>query len=321
MLTTLIALSIFGTILIFLHGCEAVHRIMKPRAKDRAVERIQKWSTIVPAVQLEILRKDALSDIPWLNELLLTMRRFQPLRILHRRADSPVPLGVFVLGMPILALIGFIIAFSMRWPIVLGLLFSVILGTLPVGYLHWLKKKRMTMFERQLPEALELISRSLRAGHALSVGLKLVGEELRDPVRTEFKRVFDEVSMGVALPQALQNMTERLDSIDVGFFVTSVLVQRETGGNLAEIIDSLAGLIRQRFELQLRVRALSAEGRFSAVLLVALPIVVSGALYKLNPDYISTLFTDPMGHNMVVVGSVLMVVGSLMMKRMVAIKV
>jgi tight adherence protein B len=116
-------------------------------------------------------------------------------------------------------------------------------------------------------------------------------------------------------------MTERLDSIDVGFFVTSVLVQRETGGNLAEIIDSLAGLIRQRFELQLRVRALSAEGRFSAVLLVALPIVVSGALYKLNPDYISTLFTDPMGHNMVVVGSVLMVVGSLMMKRMVAIKV
>src|SRR4029078_6237836 len=171
-------LSIFGDILIFLHGCEAVHRIMKPRAKDRAVERIQKWSTIVPAVQLEILRKDALSDIPWLNELLLTMRRFQPLRILHRRADSPGPLGVFVLGMSILALIRFLIAFSMRWPIVLGLLFSVILGTLPVGYLHWLNKKRMPMFDQQLPESLELISRSLRAGHDLSVGLKLVGEEL-----------------------------------------------------------------------------------------------------------------------------------------------
>ena len=262
MLTVLIALGIFGTILIFLHGCQAVHRIMKPRAKDRAVERIQKWSTTVTAAQFEIVRKEALSDIPWLNELLLRMRRFQPLRMLHRRADSPVPLGVFVLGMPILALIGYIIAFSMHWPIVLGLLFSVILGTLPVGYLHWLKKKRMTMFERQLPEALELISRSLRAGHALSVGLKLVGEELRDPVRTEFKRVFDEVSMGVALPQALQNLTERLDSIDVGFFVTSVLVQRETGGNLAEIIDSLAGLIRQRFELQLKSQGLIGRGAF-----------------------------------------------------------
>jgi tight adherence protein B len=294
--------------------------MMKPRGTDRAVERIQKWSAPVET-QLEIVRKESLSDIPWLNELLINARRFQPLRVLHRQADCRVPLGIFVLASLILALIGLIYAFSMRLPFLLALLCAGMAGTIPIAYLYWLKSQRMAKFARQLPEALELISRSLRAGHALSVGLKLVGDETSDPIGTEFKRVFDEVSMGVALPQALQNMTDRLDSVDLRFFVTSVLVQRETGGNLAEIIDSLAGLIRMRFELQLRVKALSAEGRFSAVVLFGLPLFIAGALWKINPDYISTLFTDPMGQNMVMVGSFLMVAGAFIMKRMVAIKV
>ena len=320
MLTAFIALGIFATILVFMHGCAALHRMMKPRGTDRAVERIQKWSAPVET-QLEIVRKESLSDIPWLNELLINARRFQRLRVLHRQADCRVPLGIFVLASLILALIGLIYALSMRLPFLLALLCAGMAGTIPIAYLYWLKSQRMAKFARQLPEALELISRSLRAGHALSVGLKLVGDETSDPIGTEFKRVFDVVSMGVALPQALQNMTDRLDSVDLRFFVTSVLVQRETGGNLAEIIDSLAGLIRMRFELQLRVKALSAEGRFSAVVLFALPLFIAGALWKINPDYISTLFTDPMGQNMVMVGSFLMVAGAFIMKRMVAIKV
>ena len=180
----------------------------------------------------------------------------------------------------------------------------------------------MAQFEHQLPEALELVSRALRAGHAFSVGLKLVGEEAADPIGIEFRRVFDEVSMGVALPQALQNMTDRLDCVDLRFFVTSVLVQRETGGNLAEIIDSLAGLIRKRFELQLKVKALSAEGRFSAASFCLPSLLLSRVvLFKMNPEYMGLLFTDPMGQNMVMVGSFLMVTGAFVMKRMVAIKV
>jgi len=321
MLTGLIALSIFGTVLVFLQGCAAVHRMMKPRGTDRAVERIQKWSAPAAATELEIVRKELLSDIPWLNDLLMKVRRVQALRVLHRQANCDVPLGVFVLGIPVLALVGFMTALSMRLPLLLALLLAVGCGALPAGYLYWLKSQRMAKFERQLPEALELVSRALRAGHAFSVGLKLVGEEASDPIGTEFKRVFDEVSMGVALPQALQNMTDRLDCVDLRFFVTSVLVQRETGGNLAEIIDSLAGLIRMRFELQLRVKALSAEGRFSAGVLLALPIIVAGGLFKMNPDYMMTLFTDPMGQNMVMVGSFLMITGAIIMKRMVAIKV
>jgi tight adherence protein B len=321
MLTALIALGIFGTILVFLQGCALAHRMMVPRGTDRAVERLQKWSAPEAATQIEIVRKESLSDIPWLNDLLMKMRRSQPLRVLHRQADCRVPLGIFVLATPLLALSGFLFALSIHLPIVVVLALAASAGVLPAGYLYWLKSQRMAMFERQLPEALELVSRALRAGHAFSVGLKLVGDEAADPIGVEFRRVFDEVSMGVALPQALQNMTERLDSVDLRFFVTSVLVQRETGGNLAEIIDSLAGLIRRRFELQLKVRALSAEGRFSAIILFGLPFVVGGALYMMNPEYMSTLFTDPIGKNMVMIGSFLMVTGAIIMKRMVNIKV
>jgi tight adherence protein B len=321
MLTVLIALGIFGTILLFLQGGVLLHRMMAPRGTDRAVERIQKWSAPDVAAQSDIVRKESLSDIPWLHDLLIKIRQFQPLRLLHRQADCRMPLGIFVLATPLLALGALLFILSMHQALLLALLLAVVLGALPAGYLYWLKNQRMKMFERQLPEALELVSRALRSGHAFSVGLKLVGDEAADPIGIEFRRVFDEISMGVALPQALQNMTDRLDCVDLRFFVTSVLVQRETGGNLAEIIDSLAGMIRKRFELHLKVRALSAEGRFSAIILFALPIVVGGILYKMNPDYMSTLFTDPMGQKMLMVGSFLMVTGAIIMKRMVAIKV
>lgn len=321
MLTVLIALGIFGTILLFLQGCVLLHRMMAPRGTDRAVERIQKWSAPEATVQLNIVRKELLSDIPWLHDLLIKIRRFQPLRLLHRQADCRVPLGIFVLATLLLALGALLLAFSMHQALVLGLLLAVALGALPAGYLYWLKSQRMAKFERQLPEALELVSRALRAGHAFSVGLKLVGDEAADPIGIEFKRVFDEVSMGVAPPEALQNMTDRLNCLDLRLFVTSVLVQRETGGNLAEIIDSLAGMIRMRFELQLKVSALSAEGRFSGIILFALPIVTGFLLYNMNPEYIGLLFTDPIGQNLVMVGSFLMVTGAIIMKRMVAIKV
>lgn len=321
MLNVLIALGIFGTVLLLMYAGAALYRIIAPRGTDRAIERLQAWTAPLEAAPLEIIRKESLSEIPWLNEALLTMRRFEPLRVLHRQADCRLPLGVFVLATPLLALGVVLLVFSMHQPILLALLFAAMLGALPMGYLYWLKNQRMAMFERQLPEALELVSRALRAGHAFSVGLKIVGDEAAYPIGQEFRRVFDEVSMGVALPQALQNMTERVDSVDVRFFVTSVMVQRETGGNLAEIIDSLAGLIRQRFELHLKVRALSAEGRFSALILLVLPFVVGLVLYKASPDYLGLLFSDPMGRTMSTAGSFMMLLGAIVMKRMVAIKV
>jgi tight adherence protein B len=321
MLTALIGLGIFGTILLFMYACTTAYRMMAPRGTERAIERVQSWSSPSEAASLDIVRNDSLSEIPWLNDLLKKARKLQAFRVLHQQADCRTPLSVFVLTTAVLALSGLLLTLSMRQPFLLALLFAALLGAIPYGYLLWRKNQRLALFERQLPEALELVSRALRAGHAFSVGLKMVGDEAADPIGKEFRRVFDEVSMGVALPQALENMTHRVASVDLKFFITSVLVQRETGGNLAEIIDSLATLIRKRFELQLRVRALSAEGRMSAVVLLGLPIVVGIALFKMNPDYMGLLFTDPIGQNLATVGSILMVVGALVMKRMVNIKV
>jgi tight adherence protein B len=304
-----------------MYACSTAYRVLAPRGTDRAIERVQNWSSSVEAAPFEIVRKDSLSDIPWLNDLLKQVRRLQVLKELHQQADCRTPLGVFVLVAILLALIGLSLALLMRQTFLFAVLLGALLGAIPYGYLLWKKSQRLAMFERQLPEALELVARALRAGHAFSVGLKMVGEEASDPIGKEFRRVFDEVSMGVALQQALDNMTHRVESVDLRFFTTSVLVQRETGGNLAEIIDSLAGLIRQRFELQLKVKALSAEGRISAIILLGLPFVVGALLFKTSPDYMGLLFTDPIGRNLATVGSIMMVVGAVMMKRMVNIKV
>lgn len=321
MLTALIALGIFATVLLLAQAASAMHRAMFRPGADRAVERLQQWSMPASVGQLDIVRKETLSDIPWLHEFLVKAHRIQPLRVLHQQADCRTPLGMIVLTIPLLALGGLIVGHLLHMALLLSLVLAGTCGAAPVGYLYWCRHRRLSLFEQQLPDALELVSRALRAGHALSVGLKLVGEETADPVRQEFRRVFEEVSMGVALPQALQNLTERINSVDLRFFVVSVLVQRETGGNLAEIIDSLAGLIRQRFELALKVKALSAEGRISAVVLFGLPIVLGLALYNLNPDYIGLLFTDPMGQNFATIGGILMVAGAVVMKRMVNIRV
>jgi len=192
---------------------------------------------------------------------------------------------------------------------------------LPWGHLYYRKRARLAEIQRQLPDALELIARSLRAGHALFVGMKMVGSEMRDPIGGEFQRGFDEISMGVSVPESMSHMANRVDLMDMKFFVTSVNIQRETGGNLAEIIDSLGRLIRKRFELKKKSHALSAEGRVSAIILMSLPFGMAIVLHLINQEYLEPLFTDPMGQMMVAGALVSMIFGGLVMKKMIAIKV
>jgi len=192
---------------------------------------------------------------------------------------------------------------------------------IPFVYIYVKKRKRMRKFERQLPDTMDLIARALKAGHALSGGLQLVGEEFGDPIGTEFQRTVNEINFGVAVPDALKALAQRVDCKDLKFFVMSVIIQRETGGNLAEILENIARLIRERFKLQGRIRVLSAEGKLSAIILVAIPFFLGFALSIINPDYINTLFEDPIGIVLLVFASVMMALGILMMKKMVAIRV
>jgi tight adherence protein B len=202
-----------------------------------------------------------------------------------------------------------------------GVLWVAGFALIPYVYQSRARTKRLKAIETQLPEALDLIARTLQAGHAFIMGMKMVGEQLEDPIRTEFRKAFDEISFGISVSESMKAMSERIDLIDLKFFVTALLVQLETGGNLAEIIQGIASLIRARFELYGKIQTLSAEGRISALVMFLLPFGVGGALFVVNPSYIGLLFTDPSGQSMLKGCLGMMLLGLYVTRRMIQIKV
>jgi tight adherence protein B len=328
MLTPMIAFGIFVTVVLLFEGVfYFVHsRSRGARDEQRVKERLQSWTERPDLNKTpDLIVKEAYSEIPWLNALLAKLRERQytaRLAKLHDQAKSPYSLAVYLLASALLAVFGGL----MGSRAIIGQPF-IMLGcagagmVMPWGHLYYRKWRRLGEIQRQLPDALELIGRALRAGHALFVGMKMVGSEMRDPIAGEFQRGFDEISMGVSVPESLSHMADRVELMDVKFFVTSVNIQRETGGNLAEIVDSLGRLIRKRFELKKKVRALSADGRISAIVLMSLPFGMALIFYFINPEYLMPLFTDPMGQSMVAGAAIMMILGGIVMKKMIAIKV
>ena len=204
----------------------------------------------------------------------------------------------------------------------LAMPFGAALGfAVPFLVLKMKRTRRLRSFEEQFPEALDLIARALKAGHAFATGLKMAADELEEPVGPEFRKTFEEQNFGLPLKDALDNLTHRIPLLDVRFFATAVLIQRETGGNLAEILTKLAYVIRERFKILGQVQALTGEGRISGVVLMALPIVLFFVVYHLNPDYVMLLFTDQLGRKMIAVAAFLQVMGAVCIKKIVNIKV
>lgn len=198
---------------------------------------------------------------------------------------------------------------------------GLVMGLLPILYLSQRRNRRLKRFESLLPEALDLIGRALRAGHALPSALQMAGTEMPDPVGEEFQQTFDEISFGISAQDALQNLARRVPSTDLGFFVIAVLIQRETGGNLSEIMSNISNVIRERLKLFGKVKALSAESRFSGLVLILLPIVTGLMLYAVDSEFMSTLWTDPTGILFLKGGVVFMIIGALWMRRIVRIHV
>ena len=328
MLTPMIAFGIFLTIVLLFEGAYYFVRSRSRGARDeqRVKERLQSWAERPDLNRTpDLIVKETYSEIPWLNALLAKLKERQyavRLAKLHDQAKVPYSLAVSVLASALLAVFGGLLGSRA----IIGQPF-IMLGcagagmVMPWGHLYYSKWRRLGEIQRQLPDALELIGRALRAGHALFVGMKMVGGEMRDPIAGEFQRGFDEISMGVSVPESLSHMADRVELMDVKFFVTSVNIQRETGGNLAEIVDSLGRLIRKRFELKKKVRALSADGRISAIILMSLPFGMAVIFYFINPEYLMPLFTDPMGQTMLGGAAIMMILGGIVMKKMIAIKV
>jgi tight adherence protein B len=193
-------------------------------------------------------------------------------------------------------------------------------GALPIAYIHYVKRARMARIEEQLPQAIELIGTSLRAGHAFTTGLLMVADELPDPLGTEFRLLYDQQNYGKALPEVLREFAARIPLLDARIFVTAVLTQRETGGNLAEVLDKLAGLIRERFNVRRQVRAVSAHGRITGTVLTLLPPVLAAVLMLIAPDHVMVLVTDPIGIRLTIIGIILQITGAIAIRRIVNIE-
>jgi tight adherence protein B len=255
------------------------------------------------------------------HALITRLSQFGNLNLLMEQADTAMSPAQFFGISGAIAVVGMVI------PVVAGLHPTIVLpmglmlAALPLGWLLFRRRRRFRQFAKQLPDALELVSRALRAGHSLASGFCLVSEEMRDPVAKEFQRVFEEQNLGVTLESALDSLTERIPNIDLRFFATAVILQRQTGGDLAEILDKIGYLIRERFKIWGQVQALTGEGRLSGIVLLALPPVLFLAVYRLNPEYLTPLWTDPMGRKMLAGGVILQLIGAIVIKKIINIKV
>jgi tight adherence protein B len=216
--------------------------------------------------------------------------------------------------------LGFVTLIVTRWlpPAILG---AVIGAVLPYSIVRRKRNKRMYAFEEQLPEAIDLLGRAIRAGHPISAGLKMVADETADPIQSEFRRTHEENRFGLPFEDALLAMADRVNIVDVRILTTAILIQREVGGNLAEVLDNLANVIRVRFNIRRQLRVYTAQGRFSGYVLAVLPIAVGVAIYSINPPYIRLLFTDPVGKLLVLMAVVFQIVGFLWIRKIVDIEI
>jgi tight adherence protein B len=318
----LVGIAIFVTLVLLIEGSVFTVRAIRNPERKQLRRRLQRFTAEGDGSQpIDIVRKRLLSKIPWLNAVLLNTPGMAYVGHLLEQAECRYSAGVFLSLSALLALAGLLVSSLMLNNIVLQGGGAALCGFMPLLYVSYKKHQRLQKFVRQLPEALDLIARALRAGHTFQVGLKMVGEEFADPIGTEFDKTLAEINFGAGVAEALKSLARRVDCPDLHFFVVAILIQRDTGGNLAEIAENIAQLIRKRFELQDRVRALVAEGKLSAIILFALPFFLALVLSLVNPNYLGVLFTDPIGKGMVGFIAVMMVTGALVIRKMIHIKV
>lgn len=243
------------------------------------------------------------------------------LPLLLEQADSPIKADMFFAMTGGLGCVGLVAAIILQSPPPLYPIAAIALGCLPLMWIMWRRKRRFAKFAKQLPDALELIARALRSGHSLSSGLHLVIEEMPAPISTEFSMAYEQQNLGHSIDTALRSMLKRMPNMDLKFFVTAVVIQRQAGGDLAEILDKIGYIVRERFKILGAVQALTGEGRISGIVLMAMPIAIFVAVYQLNPDYMMLLFRDEMGRKMLAGAAFLQVLGAVVIKKIIAIKV
>jgi tight adherence protein B len=303
-----------GTVLALSDADRRHQKRLKKRMKF--LEELEKKGPTVES----LLKVDTLSGIPWIHQTLKRIRSLEQVQTLLNQAGVSWSVGHFVLLSLLLGALGFCLGFFKFGPLG-GLAGGGLAGIIPTYVLRFKKKQRLKKFEKQLPEALDLLARGLKAGHAFASGLQLVAGEMENPIGMEFFKTFKEYNHGLDLNTALQNLCYRMDLRDLRYFTTAVMIQRETGGNLTEILEKIAALIRERFKLRNQIKALTAEGRLSGWVLMLMTPAMALIILKINPDYIMLLYTHPLGHMMALTAVFFQIMGMLCIRKIVNIKV
>jgi len=312
-------------------GVFAVASLMDQRSAQARLLRerlatVQEAPEHQPSEELALLRDEMLSKIPALDNLLRRSTRISNLQPFLEQADLKIRAGNILLlcvasGLA-MGLFGFLMAGSMPNQAPLFAFVGIVLGgILPYSFASHRRTKRFQKFEELFPEAIDTLARAVRAGHAFTTALELIANELSEPVASEFRKLFEEQKFGLPVRDALMNLVDRMPLVDVKFFVTAVMLQRETGGNLAEILDNLSYVIRERFKIMRQVRVYTAQGRLTMMLLMGLPPVIVVTMLLTSPAFIRPLFADPIGHVLVVAGVVLQTLGYFVIRKIIQIQV
>lgn len=320
----MIALLVFITFVLFAIGVYMFFYKEQEEMAEKVDERLEsllRSEVGQKSEELQILREDIASQLSSFNRFVLKSSLGNRLYQLIEQADVNMrPMQVMLLCIVLSAFTGIFIWY-IRGSALVALVIGAIASAVPILYLFQMRKKRLALFLEQLPDALDLVTRALRAGHAFTSALQTVATEMPDPIAKEFRRTSEETNLGMSLKASLEHLTERIPILDLKLAVTAILIQRETGGNLAEILENIAEVIRERFKILGQVRVYTAQGRLTGWVIGLIPFGLMIYIYIVNPDYISVLFTHPLGKMMLVAGLISEALGILVIRKIVRIKV
>jgi tight adherence protein B len=302
--------------------------LLATRHSDEKRQRLQRrlsdvllHSSHTEDLEVLLAREELMSEIPALNKMLVKVQAAMHFKRVLDQAD----LQITVMRLLMFALMAGILAGLAASMLTISLIISTLAGlvgfSIPFIHVFWTRKRRFDSFLEHLPDTLDLMARALQAGHAFSEALYMVSSEMPEPIATEFRKTYDEQNLGLSLKLALENFTQRIPLLDLRLCITAVLIQRETGGNLAEILEKVSYTIRERFRIMGDLKTLTTSSRMSAWLLCALPIFVAVAVTVLNPDYMSVLWKDPRGHKLIAAALVMQITGMLFIKKILNIKI
>jgi len=291
-------------------------RLIKERLANE-----RKAPELAPDEELALLRDEQLSEIPALDTLLRRSARVTDIQKMLAQAGMSLRAGNFLGFSALAGVAATILAYALSKRIEVAWVALLVGFVLPYAYVSYRRNKRFEKFEELFPEAIDTLARAVRAGHAFTTALEMITDEVAEPVASEFRQLYEEQKFGMPVRDALINLTERMPLVDLKFFVTAVMLQRETGGNLAEILDNLSYVIRERFKIQRQVRVYTAQGRLTMALLMGMPPIIVTIMLVLNPGFIRPLFSDPIGHTLLVAGITLQTIGYFVIRKIIRIQV